>query len=67
MSVICQRGGRVVRLDILIDGELAGSVVGDGVLVATATGPVRIPFPAGGLLVHPDIDAMIITPISGTS
>lgn len=65
VSVIRQRGGCVVRLDILIDGEPAGSVVGDGVLVATATGSSAYSLSCGGPLVHPDIDAMIITPISG--
>lgn len=56
--------GRVVSLDIEINDKLFHSMRGDGLLVASATGSTAYALSAGGPLVHPDHDGLVIVPIS---
>lgn len=48
---------------IEVNGKQAASIAADGIIVATATGSTAYSLSAGGPLVHPDVDAMVITPI----
>lgn len=64
-DVVLHKGGvaRVVRFNLLVDGDLVGSVSADGVVVASPTGSTAYSLSAGGPVVAPTIDAMILTPI----
>ncbi|MFZ5975855.1 MAG: NAD(+)/NADH kinase [Bacillota bacterium] len=55
----------IVRLDVYIQDEFAGTVTGDGVLVSTPTGSSAYALSCGGPLVHPSLDVLVIAPISG--
>ncbi|WP_088890580.1 NAD(+) kinase [Leptolyngbya ohadii] len=50
-------------LEVEIDGEIVDQYQGDGLLVATPTGSTCYTLAASGPIVHPGMEAMIITPI----
>lgn len=63
--VVTTRGGaRVLRLRVLVNGEHLASYPADGVIVATPTGSTAYSLSAGGPILHPKVDAVVITPIS---
>jgi NAD+ kinase len=64
-DVVLHKGGvaRVVRLSLQVDGDRIGTVSGDGVVVASPTGSTAYSLSAGGPVVSPAIDAMLVTPI----
>lgn len=53
----------VARISFAIDGQEAGALSGDGIIVATATGATGYSLSAGGPIVASGLDAMVITPI----
>lgn len=68
-DVVLHKGGvaRVVRFNLSVDGELLGAVSADGLVVASPTGSTAYSLSAGGPVVVPTIDAMILTPICAHS
>ncbi|MFN3361296.1 MAG: NAD(+) kinase [Pseudanabaenaceae cyanobacterium] len=50
-------------LDVFIDGELVDQHHGDGLIVATPTGSTSYTVAASGPILHPGMEAIIITPI----
>jgi len=56
--------GRAVRLAVSLGGEPLVSWAADGVIVATPTGSTAYSFSAGGPVVSPHIDCIIVTPVS---
>ncbi len=68
-DVVLHKGGvaRVVRFQVLMDGEPIGPVSADGLVVATPTGSTAYSLSAGGPIVVPHIAAMVVTPICAHS
>lgn len=62
--VIASRGVRMVQTELFIGDNLISCFVGDGLVVATPTGSTAHSLAAGGPLVEPTIDAILITPLS---
>ncbi len=54
---------RVIQLEVLCDGVRAYSFAGDGVLVCTPTGSTAYSMSAGGPIVEPAAQNIIVTPI----
>ena len=68
-DVVISRGGysRLITLTALVDGEAAGRYVADGVILATPTGSTGYSLSAGGPVIAPKVDCMVITPICAHS
>ncbi|MDQ7819469.1 MAG: NAD(+)/NADH kinase [Armatimonadota bacterium] len=64
-DVVVSHGGvaRVLRLRVWVNGEHLASYPADGVIVATPTGSTAYSLSAGGPVVHPRVEALLITPI----
>jgi NAD+ kinase len=54
---------RVLQMSVQVDGVEACKLSGDGVIVATPTGSTAYSMSAGGPIVEPSADNMIVTPI----
>jgi NAD+ kinase len=55
---------RVIKLAITIDGTPGPTFQGDGLIVSAPTGSTAYNMSAGGPIVSPAVDAMILTPIA---
>jgi NAD+ kinase len=64
-DVVVHKGGvaRVVRLRVLIGEDEVGPYSADGIVVATPTGSTAYSLSAGGPIVVPGVEALIVTPI----
>lgn len=63
-AVVSKSGlARLLWLDLEVNGSALSRYRADGVLVATPTGSTGYNLSAGGSIVHPDVDALLITPI----
>ena len=51
------------QIQIDIDSEKVNEYKGDGLIISSSTGSTAYSMAAGGPIVHPDIDALIINPI----
>jgi NAD+ kinase len=65
-DVVLHKGGfaRVVRFDVAIDGESIGAYGADGVVVSTPTGSTAYSLSAGGPVVVPTVESIVVTPVS---
>ncbi|MDP3919833.1 MAG: NAD(+)/NADH kinase [Candidatus Omnitrophota bacterium] len=64
-DIVVSREGltRLLQLEIYVGGEKLTRFSGDGVIVATPTGSTAYSLSAGGAILHPWLEAFIITPI----
>lgn len=65
-DVVLHKGGfaRVVHLRVFVNGELIGAYAADGLIIATSTGSTAYSLSAGGPVVLPTFESIILTPIS---
>jgi NAD+ kinase len=65
-DVVCGRGmdEPVVKLRVCLSGEAIASPPGDGLIIATPTGSTAYSLSAGGPVVSPDVEAILLTPLA---
>jgi len=65
-DVVLHKGGfaRVVRFGVHVDGEPLGAYGADGVVICTPTGSTGYSLSAGGPVVVPTVESIMITPVS---
>lgn len=63
---VMHKGGfaRMLSVRVTVDGEELGAYTADGIVVSSPTGSTAYSLSAGGPLVTPSVDSIIITPVS---
>jgi NAD+ kinase len=64
-DVVVNKGtiARIVKLLLKIDGDTVAEVKGDGIILATPTGSTAYSISAGGPIVSPEVNGIVITSI----
>jgi NAD+ kinase len=57
----------MIELALMLDGEHGPEFQGDGIIVATPVGSTAYNASAGGPIVHPDVEAIVVTPSAAHS
>ena len=55
---------RIIELSVSVGSGLVTKVKADGLIIASATGSTAYNLAAGGPIVHPRVDAIVLTPIA---
>lgn len=63
---VMHKGGfaRMLSVRVLVDDEMLGVYTADGIVVSSPTGSTAYSLSAGGPLVTPSVDSIILTPVS---
>jgi len=54
---------RLIDLDLFLHEKVEAHIRGDGLIIATPTGSTAYSMAAGGPIIHPEVNALLLTPI----
>ncbi len=63
-DVVIKSGLKLIELEVIIDNRFVHTQRSDGIIVSTPTGTTAYALSAGGPILHPNLDAISIVPIS---
>jgi NAD+ kinase len=63
-DVVIKSGLRLIELEVEVDGKFVHKQRGDGIILSTPTGTTAYALSAGGPILHPNLDAIALVPIS---
>ncbi|MEK7747555.1 MAG: NAD(+)/NADH kinase [Nitrospirota bacterium] len=65
-DIVVNKGhfARLIRMEVSVAGQFVTGLRGDGLIVASSTGSTGYTLSAGGPIVHPSVDAIVLTPIA---
>ena len=63
-DVVIKSNLRLIELEVEVDGKFVHKQRGDGLILATPTGTTAYSLSAGGPILHPNLDAIGLVPIS---
>ena len=63
-DIVIKSGLRLIELDVMINDAFVHRQRSDGIIVSTPTGTTAYALSAGGPILHPNLDAISIVPIS---
>ncbi|MCL4400526.1 MAG: NAD(+)/NADH kinase [Candidatus Parvarchaeota archaeon] len=62
--ITSKKSATIVSYSVIIDGKLAFKDIGDGVIISTPTGSTGYSASAGGPVIFPEAEVLVITPVS---
>ena len=63
-DIVIKSGLRLIELEVEINGKFMHKQRSDGLILSTPTGTTAYALSAGGPILHPDLDAIALVPIS---
>ena len=63
-DVVIKSNLRLIELEVEVDGKFVHKQRGDGLILSTPTGTTAYSLSAGGPILHPNVDAIALVPIS---
>ena len=63
-DVVIKSNLRLIELEVEVDGKFVHKQRGDGLILSTPTGTTAYSLSAGGPILHPNLDAIALVPIS---
>lgn len=68
-DVVVSRGGyaRLIGMNAFVDEDLIGRFLADGLIVSTPTGSTGYSLSAGGPIICPEVECMLLTPVCAHS
>lgn len=63
-AVIAAVSGQLLRLRTMVDGQEVGTFDADGVITATATGSTAYSLAAGGPILEPSVEGLVLVPLN---
>lgn len=65
-DIVVNKGpfARLIKMEVSVEGQFVTSLRGDGLIVSSSTGSTGYTLSSGGPIVHPSVDAIVLTPIA---
>ena len=62
VALLSPEQGKLLTIDLELDGEYLTTYKGDGLIISTSTGSTAWNLSAGGAIAHPSVECLMITP-----